>query len=105
MLACRFFALEELTLRSQGRFAGTRERVEVLSVLEGEGRVETPGGWLGYRAGDTWLIPPATGHYRLVPRRRTRLLKFYVPDLERDFRQPLAKRGIRAGKIDRIVFD
>jgi mannose-6-phosphate isomerase len=105
VLACRFFALEELMLRREGAFEAARERVEVLSLLEGEGRVETPGGWLAYRAGHTWLIPPAVGHYRLVPRRTTRLLKFYVPDVERDFRRPLAKRGVRAGMIDRIVFD
>jgi mannose-6-phosphate isomerase len=105
VLACRFFALEGLTLRRGGTFAGKRERVEVLSLLEGEGRVETAAGWLGYQAGDTWLIPPATGTYRLVPRETTRLLKFYLPDLEEDFRQPLARRGVRAASIKKIVFD
>jgi hypothetical protein len=67
--------------------------------------MESAAGWLGYRAGDTWLIPPATGQYRLVPRETTRLLKFYVPDLEKDFRGPLKKRGVRAAKINQIVFD
>jgi mannose-6-phosphate isomerase len=105
VLACRFFALEELTLRRQGTFAGKRERVEVLSVLEGEGQVETAAGWLGYGAGDTWLIPPATGAYRLLPQETTRLLKFYLPDLEKDFRQPLTKRGVHAARIKKIVFD
>jgi len=105
VLACRHFAMEELILRRQGRFDGVRDRVEVLSLLEGEGRVETSDGWLGYRAGDTWLIPPATGEYRLVPKEKTRLLKFYIPDLERDFRRPLMKRGVRGAKINRIVFD
>lgn len=105
VLACRFFALEELTVRKRASFAGKRERVEVLSLLEGEGRVESAAGWLGYRAGDTWLIPPATGQYRLVPRETTRLLKFYVPNLEKDFRGPLKKRGVRAAKINQIVFD
>jgi mannose-6-phosphate isomerase len=105
VLACQFFALEELTLLTRGTFGGSLERVEVLSVLEGKGRVETPAGWLGYDTGDTWLIPPATSHYRLVPRSRTRLLKFYVPDIEKDFRRPLVKRGVRASKIARIVFE
>lgn len=104
VLACRFFALEELTLRKLASFEGGRARVEVLSLLEGQGRVETAAGWLGYRAGDTWLIPPATGAYRLVPRQKTRLLKVYVPDLEKDFRRPLMKRGVRAAKVNQIVF-
>ena len=105
VLACRHFATEELTLGRRGTFEGTPERVEVLTLLEGAGRVETSAGWLGYRTGDTWLIPPATGKYRIVPRENTRLLKFYVPDLERDFRRPLLKRGVHGAKINRIVFD
>jgi mannose-6-phosphate isomerase class I len=105
VLACRFFALEELTLRKQASFEAKRERVEVLSLLEGEGRVETAAGWSGYQVGDTWLIPPATGAYRLVPREKTRLLKFYVPDLEKDFRQPLSKRGVPAARTNKVVFD
>lgn len=105
VLACRFFALEELTLRRWATFAGRQERVEVLSLLEGEGRVETARGWLSYGAGDTWLIPPATVAYRLVPRVTTRLLKFYVPNLDQDFRQPLRKRGVRTTRIHKIVFD
>jgi mannose-6-phosphate isomerase len=105
VVACDFFSLEELTLRKRGSFSGRPEAVEVLSVLEGEGRVEITAGWLGYHAGDTWLIPPATESYRLVPREKTRLLKFYVPDVDRDFRRPLTKRGVRASKIAKIVFD
>ena len=102
--ACGFFALEELTLLKRGAFRGRAEGVEVLSVLEGEGRVETPAGWMGYHTGDTWLIPPACESYRLVPRGKTRLLKFYVPDVEKDFRRPLLKRGVSASKIKRITF-
>jgi mannose-6-phosphate isomerase len=105
VLACRHFALEELILGRRGTFEGSPERVEVLSVIGGEGRVETRAGWLGYRTGDTWLIPPATGQYRLVPTEQTRLLKFYVPDIEKDFRRPLAKHRVRTSKVNRIVFD
>jgi mannose-6-phosphate isomerase len=105
LLACRHFAVEELTLGRRGTFQGSRERVEVLSVIEGEGRVETRPGWLAFRTGDTWLIPPATAQYRLVPRGKTRLLKFYVPDIEKEFRRPLAKHRVPTSKVNRIVFD
>lgn len=105
VLACRFFALEELALRRLATFHGSPERVEVLSVVEGEGRVETAAGWLAYRTGDTWVIPPATAQYRLAPRLKTRVLKFYVPDLEQDFRRPLQRRGVRAARISQLVFD
>lgn len=105
VLASRFFAVEELSLRKLGSFEGRPERVEILSMLEGEGRVETEQGWLAYRTGDAWLIPPATGSYRLVPVEKTRLLRVYVPRLNQDFRRPLAKRRVQAAKIKKLVFD
>lgn len=105
VVASRHFAVEELTIRTRAAFQGTRERVEMLSVLEGEGRVETPGHWMGYRTGETWLIPPATAHYRLVPRGRTRMLKVFLPDLEKDYRRALQGRGKSRGKISQVIFD
>jgi mannose-6-phosphate isomerase len=105
VLACRFFAVEELQLKRLGKFESSPEHVEVFSVLKGEGRVENRAGWLGYRRGGTWLIPPSAGQYRLVPAEDTSLLKFYVPDLERDFRRPLAQRWVRAAEMKGVVFE
>ena len=104
VLASRAFAVEEMFVRKAASFEGSPRRVEGLSILEGEGRVETSAGWMGYRTGETWLIPPHTKRYRLAPAEATRLFKFYVPDVERDFRRPLEKRGVRAAVIDRICF-
>ena len=53
VLASRFFALEELTIRSSASFHSSPERVEILSILAGEGRMENEAGWLGYRTSDT----------------------------------------------------
>ncbi len=105
VLACRYFALEELTVRQKANFQSSPERVDVLSILEGEGRIENESGWLAYRQGETWLIPPSAGLYRLAPRLDTRILKFYVPDIERDFREPLKRRGIDAAIVRQIVFE
>ncbi len=105
VLASRFFALEEWNLRNTAHLESSPERVEVLSMLEGEGRVETPAGWMNYRPGETWIIPPGTGRYRLVPRPKTRLLKFYVPDLDADFRRPLERRGVKPEVVRQVVFD
>jgi len=105
VLSCPFFAVEELTLRKTGTFRGCPARVEILALLEGEGRLETDAGWFGYQTGNTWLVPPATAKYRLVPRVKSRLLKFYVPDIEEDFRRPLVKRGVKAANLKRIIFD
>jgi mannose-6-phosphate isomerase len=105
VVACRHFAVEEIMIRKQAAFRGSLDRVEILSVLEGDGRVETSAGWMGYTTGETWLIPPAAVHYRMVPRRTTRLLKAYVPDLEKDFRRPLARRGKNPKQVGRVVSD
>jgi mannose-6-phosphate isomerase len=105
VLASRCFALEELTVLRTATFPSSADRVEALSFVDGEGRIENEAGWLAYRTGETWLIPPASGDYRLVPEFDTRILKFYVPDIERDFREPLKKRGTPPEKISAIVFE
>ena len=105
VLASRYFALEELRVVHTVNFQSSPERVEVISILDGEGRIENQAGWLGYRSGETWLIPPAAHHYRMVPGIDTKFLKFYVPDIEKDFQQPLKRRGISPEKIRQIVFE
>jgi mannose-6-phosphate isomerase len=105
IMACRYFAVEEISLRKMATFKSSPQRVEVYSVLEGEGRVENTSGWLGYRTGETWIIPPAAGAYRLVPQEQTRFLKFYVPNLIEDFRRPLAARNVPPEQVEKVVFD
>jgi mannose-6-phosphate isomerase len=105
VLACPDFALEELTLTKTGSFAGRRERVEILSVLAGSGRIDTAGAWMGYFPGDTWLIPPGAGPYRIVPRGSTRILKCYVPDVRKDSRELLVRRRVKKAEVQKIVFE
>ena len=105
VVACRHFAVEELLIRKKAGFQSLPERVEILSVLEGEGRVETSAGWMAFRTGETWLIPPATGPYRLVPGEKARFLKAYVPDLNRDFRQLFTRRGRVSRQRAKLVFE
>ena len=105
VVACRHFAVEEIMMRRLAAFRSSPERVEILTMIEGEGRVETSQGWMSYATGETWLIPPSVAQYRLVPLGKTRFLKSYVPDVEKDFRRPLVKRKKSAKQIARIVFD
>lgn len=94
VVACPFFAVEELRVEKPGNFTGTPGRVEALTVVAGEGRVETSKGWYAYRPGDVWLIPPSAPQYRLSPEEKSRFLKFYVPNLDKDFGEPLAQAGL-----------
>jgi mannose-6-phosphate isomerase len=104
VVASNFFAVEELHLKKIASFTGATERVEALGVISGEGRVETRAGWQAYRVGDAWLIPPASSPYRLVPEQDSRMLKFYVPDIDRDFRKPLSEAGLSSEDIHKVVF-
>lgn len=105
VVASQHFAVEELKLKMIGHFKSSEAHVETLSVVAGKGRVETAAGWLGYEAGDTWIIPPGAGQYRVAPVEKTRILKFYVPDVDKDFRRPLSRRGFKAAQIRKILFD
>ena len=104
-VACRHFAVEELGLREPSKFQASKERVECLAVISGAGRVEIEAGWLAYRPGQTWVVPATAGSYRLVPEKPSRLLRFYVPEIERDFRQPLSRRGAPPEIIGKVVFE
>lgn len=103
VMACPHFAVEEIVLETRATFTGSPARAEGLAVTVGEGRVETAAGWLGYRIGQTWLVPPGVLGFRLVPEEPTRLLRFYLPDLERDFRQPLIQLGVPPDTIRQVV--
>ena len=105
VVACRYFAVEHLFLRRSACFESSPGRVEVLSVLEGQGRLETDAGWMAYLHGHTWVIPPAAGKYRFVAEARTRLLKSYVPDVEQDFRRKLQQKRVGSKEIAQICFD
>jgi len=104
VLACPYFAVEELNVRKTGHFKASADHVETLSIVAGEGRVETAAGWLGYEAGDTWVVPPGAGKYRVAPVEKTRLLKFYVPNVEKDFRRPLSRHGLKPDQIKKTLF-
>jgi mannose-6-phosphate isomerase len=102
VVSSRYFAVEELAFRRSGSFTAVSERVDVYSFLEGEGRVETGDGWMPYRRGDTWVIPPGSKPYRIFPEEPSRALKFYFPEVEKDCRRPLAARGVKPAVIDQI---
>jgi mannose-6-phosphate isomerase len=105
VVASRHFAVEEMVVQKTVSLKATENRVEAFSIIEGSGRVDTAAGWLGYRRSETWLIPPGTYSYRFSPRSKTRMLKFYVPDLAKDFREPLTRRGASKAAIAGVVFE
>lgn len=104
IIACAFFAVEELRMQRAASFPAARARVEALCVTSGEGRMETSAGWYAYRTGDIWLIPPGSSAYRLFPEEESSFLKFYVPDIEEDFEKPLFALGVSPADARKVVF-
>ncbi len=59
--ACRYFALEEMFLRKKATFKSSPQRVEVYSVLQGEGRSREHRGLVGLPDGGNMGHPSGSG--------------------------------------------
>ncbi|HDZ24852.1 MAG TPA: hypothetical protein ENH70_10005 [Desulfobacteraceae bacterium] len=105
MAAGRYFALErwELTSDYQGLMDGSR--FDVLTVIAGQGRIETlkPDQTVSLNRGTTVLFPAALGAYQILPSPELVLLRSFVPDLEADVVLPLRKRGFYLADIRKLA--
>jgi mannose-6-phosphate isomerase len=104
LIACDSFALEGWTLADTRALATGPGTFEILTVIEGSVRLQWSGDALTLRRGDSVVLPASLGDYTLLPESqpagsRPRLLRAYVPDLERDFVAPLRAQGIEAERI------
>ncbi len=104
VVACRYFAVESWEFDQPVGGVPRTRRFELLIFLEGEGRIEHGASALEYRRGQAWFIPAALGYFRLQPARATKLLRALVPDLARDWVEPLRERGATEGDWSRITF-
>lgn len=104
VVACRYFAVEAWEFAQVIGGVPRTRRFELLIFLEGEGRMEHGASAFEYRQGQVWLIPAALGYFRLQPARATKLLRALVPDLARDWVEPLGERGASEAEWSRITF-
>jgi mannose-6-phosphate isomerase len=102
LAACPYFATERWQFSEPVAALTSRQRFELLIVLEGHGRVESDSAFAAYRAGECWFMPAALGAYRLTPDSRTTLLRTYVPDL-REFERELAGQRVDEAARARVV--
>ena len=108
VVACPYFAVEQLTYEKEAAWRGNPDRVEILTILSGQGEFETGAGVveakLPFRTGETWLVPPEMPAAQLVPDKHCELLRYYVPDLEMDFIEPLRAHGVPEDVIRAAVY-
>ncbi len=93
LIACRFFAVELLTVRTSLQERCDGRSFHILSVLEGEGKLFSPEGEENVGRGESILLPAATGTYGIRASAPLRVLKSYVPDLRQDIILPLRNLG------------
>lgn len=101
LVACRYFALEELRGTSVG-LAVRPQRFEMLSVLDGPVSVEWLRGQTMLEAGRTALLPAGIGRVQLQAAAGFRVLRMYVPDFPADVIQPLQAAGYADSEIMRL---
>ena len=104
LVACRHFGVEHLTCEKEAPLVAEERRVEILTFLGGQGQFHTANGPLPFATGQTWLVPPRMSEGRLMPEGRCEMLRYYVPDLEKDFVEPLRARGVSESQIRSVVY-
>lgn len=102
LTACPYFATEIWEFAGAADGKTCPDRFELLVLLGGHGRIQWRSETMPYNSGEAWLLPAALGEYRLVPQSPTKLLRTYVPDLQRLSRE-LADKGLTESQYSAIV--
>jgi len=103
-IACRYFALEKWEFSESVAAETSRERFELMIILEGSGRFEWNDSLSEYGPAQAWMIPAALGAYRIEPTSRTALLRTYVPHGMNEFVERLRARGVPEQAASRLVY-
>ena len=104
LAACRYFSFELLALRARAE-ANTRDRFHILSPMEGDVRIHFGREVVAARRGQTLVLPARLGAYALESLDASaRVLKMYIPDLQRDIIEPLKQAGFTLAEIARLCY-
>jgi mannose-6-phosphate isomerase len=97
LAANEYFAAE--LIEADGSFTEDTEdeRFHCFTVLEGNLSIDG----IALSKGVSCLVPAALGEYTVTGKGKA--IKSYVPDLEKNIRQPLLEAGFSKGEIDRFI--
>ncbi len=105
LVACKFFAMQMLTLEESSKESTGGQRFESLMVAEGSATILTRGGdEVAVAIGDSILMPACAGDYRIEPEGRCVILRIFVPDVEEEIVRELESKGVSKDAIGAIVF-
>ena len=102
-VACRYFATEKWEFSERIAATTSRERFELLILLQGTGTIGWGANRVNYLPMQVWMIPAALGAYELTPDVHTSLLRTYVPSDVGEFARRLADQGIPEAAWSRLV--
>ncbi|HKV48325.1 MAG TPA: type I phosphomannose isomerase catalytic subunit [Candidatus Acidoferrales bacterium] len=102
-IACRYFSAERWDFASPISRTTSRERFDLLIVLNGSGRIVWSGGEAEFGTAQAWLFPAALGTYQLKPASYTSLLKTFVPGDSMNFDNYFAERGVSRKDWARLI--
>ncbi len=103
LVACPHFAVERWALSLRHSSKTSRERFELLIVIEGKGQLASHGESADYGPGQAWFLPAALGEYEIAPSTATTILRTYLPDMAALDRE-LAAQGVIGAARARTVF-
>jgi mannose-6-phosphate isomerase len=104
LVACCHFAMERWQLKKRN-CANTRpSSLEIVTLTAGMGNLSWDGGDIEIKTGESIILPAALGDYQLTPKNELALLRCYIPDLERDIRVPLRRRGYSEARIANVLY-
>ncbi len=105
LVACRYFAVQLLTLEEPTEESTGGKRFESLMMVSGNAVIRTKQGHeTPVSTGDSALIPACLGDYAIVPSAGCALLRIFVPDVEAEIVGKLRSSGIAEEAIRRVVF-
>jgi len=100
--ACPHFAAEIWEFNEAAAGTTSPDCFELLIALEGRGRIQWRCESMPLAAGEAWLLPAALGEYHLIPQSRVKLLRTYVPDLQKLSRE-LAESGLSESQRSAVL--
>jgi mannose-6-phosphate isomerase len=103
LLACCYFATERWKDFAQIEIRSDNEHFDLLVILSGDGHLSWTNGSAEYQPGECWLIPAGLGDFTLRSKKRTKLLRTYIPNLEK-LKADLRRQGLSENEIAKTVF-
>lgn len=100
LVCCPYFAFEKLEIAHEMVQNTNGNRMHILFVAQGSGKVSYQGGSVPFQPGQSMLIPAELGQYTIEG--RSVVLKSYVPNAMEDIILPLRKKGVTDEQLSEI---